>query len=200
LLVFVDESHVTVPQLGGMYRGDFRQATRRIRLPPRLAWTTARCGSRNGTRCAADHQASATPGPWDLDQAGVCRAGDPPDRLIDPLVDVARAQVDDLVGEVRQVAAALSRAGHRAHQAHGGRPHRIFARQGIRVRRSDIDAGAIEIIRDLRLGASTLVGINLLREGLTFECALVAILDADRKAFALGDVAHPDHRPRRPQH
>ena len=68
------------------------------------------------------------------------------------------------------------------------------------MRRSDIDAGAIEIIRDLRLGASTLVGINLLREGLTFECALVAILDADRKAFALGDVAHPDHRPRRPQH
>ena len=142
---------------------------------------------------------SATPGPWELDQSGgvfveqVIR----PTGLIDPPVDIrpARTQVDDLVGEVRQVAAK----GYRAlvtvlTKRMAEDLTEYLHEQGIRVRymHSDIDTiERIEIIRDLRLGAfDALVGINLLREGLDIpECALVAILDADKEGFLRSETS-----------
>ena len=201
-LVFVDESHVTVPQLGGMYRGDFRARRRwpntASACPP--AWTIGRCASRNGMRCGRRRLAvSATPGPWEINESGgvfteqVIR----PTGLIDPPVDIrpARTQVDDLVGEVRQVA----QAGYRAlvtvlTKRMAEDLTEYLHEQGIRVRymHSDIDTmERIEIIRDLRLGAfDALVGINLLREGLDIpECALVAILDADKEGFLRSETS-----------
>src|ERR1700676_2923097 len=195
-LVFADESHVTVPQIGGMFRGDFRRkatlAEYGFRLPSCMDNRPLRFeewdAMRPQTLCV-----SATPGAWDLDQSGgvfveqVIR----PTGLIDPPVDVrpARTQVDDLVGEVRQVAAK----GYRAlvtvlTKRMAEDLTEYLHEQGIRVRymHSDIDTiERIEIIRDLRLGAfDALVGINLLREGLDIpECALVAILDADKEGF-----------------
>jgi excinuclease ABC subunit B len=201
-LVFVDESHVTVPQLGGMYRGDFRRkatlAEYGFRLPSCMDNRPLRFeewdAMRPQTTCV-----SATPGSWDLDQAGgvfveqVIR----PTGLIDPPVDVrpARTQVDDLVGEVRQVA----QKGYRAlvtvlTKRMAEDLTEYLHEQGIRVRymHSDIDTiERIEIIRDLRLGAfDALVGINLLREGLDIpECALVAILDADKEGFLRSETS-----------
>jgi excinuclease ABC subunit B len=201
-LVFVDESHVTIPQLGGMYRGDFRRkatlAEYGFRLPSCMDNRPLRFeewdAMRPQTTCV-----SATPGPWDLEQSGgvfveqVIR----PTGLIDPPVDVrpARTQVDDLVGEVRQVAAR----GYRAlvtvlTKRMAEDLTEYLHEQGIRVRymHSDIDTiERIEIIRDLRLGAfDALVGINLLREGLDIpECALVAILDADKEGFLRSETS-----------
>jgi excinuclease ABC subunit B len=201
-LVFVDESHVTVPQLGGMYRGDFRRkatlAEYGFRLPSCMDNRPLRFeewdAMRPQTTCV-----SATPGSWDLDQANgvfveqVIR----PTGLIDPPVDVrpARTQVDDLVGEVRQVA----QKGYRAlvtvlTKRMAEDLTEYLHEQGIRVRymHSDIDTiERIEIIRDLRLGAfDALVGINLLREGLDIpECALVAILDADKEGFLRSETS-----------
>ena len=137
-LVFVDESHVTVPQLGGMYRGDFRRkatlAEYGFRLPSCMDNRPLRFeewdAMRPQTVCV-----SATPGGWELNESGgvfteqVIR----PTGLIDPPVDIrpARTQVDDLVGEVRQTAQKrLSQPDHRADQAHGRRPDRISARAG----------------------------------------------------------------------
>ena len=201
-LVFVDESHVTVPQLGGMYRGDFRRkatlAEYGFRLPSCMDNRPLRFeewdAMRPQTTCV-----SATPGPWELNESGgvfteqVIR----PTGLIDPPVDVrpARTQVDDLVGEVRQVA----QAGYRAlvtvlTKRMAEDLTEYLHEQGIRVRymHSDIDTiERIEIIRDLRLGAfDALVGINLLREGLDIpECALVAILDADKEGFLRSETS-----------
>jgi excinuclease ABC subunit B len=201
-LVFVDESHVTVPQIGGMYRGDFRRkatlAEYGFRLPSCMDNRPLRFeewdAMRPPTVCV-----SATPGPWDLDQSGgvfveqVIR----PTGLIDPPVDIrpARTQVDDLVGEIRQVAAK----GYRAlvtvlTKRMAEDLTEYLHEQGIRVRymHSDIDTiERIEIIRDLRLGAfDALVGINLLREGLDIpECALVAILDADKEGFLRSETS-----------
>ena len=115
-----------------------------------------------------------------------------PTGLIDPPVEIRpwKRQVDDLIAECREVAQArLSRPGHHADQEDGGRPHRIYARAGhprALHAFSDVETlERIEIIRDLRLGAfDVLIGINLLREGLDIpECALVAILDADKEGF-----------------
>jgi excinuclease ABC subunit B len=201
-LVFVDESHVTVPQLGGMYRGDFRRkatlAEYGFRLPSCMDNRPLRFeewdAMRPQTVCV-----SATPGAWEIDQAGgvfveqVIR----PTGLIDPPVEVrpARTQVDDLVGEVREVA----RRGYRAlvtvlTKRMAEDLTEYLHEQGIRVRymHSDIDTiERIEIIRDLRLGAfDVLVGINLLREGLDIpECALVAILDADKEGFLRSETS-----------
>jgi excinuclease ABC subunit B len=201
-LVFVDESHVSVSQIGGMYRGDFRRkatlAEYGFRLPSCMDNRPLRFeewdAMRPPTVCV-----SATPGPWDLDQSGgvfveqVIR----PTGLIDPPVDIrpARTQVDDLVGEVRQVAAK----GYRAlitvlTKRMAEDLTEYLHEQGIRVRymHSDIDTiERIEIIRDLRLGAfDALVGINLLREGLDIpECALVAILDADKEGFLRSETS-----------
>jgi excinuclease ABC subunit B len=201
-LVFVDESHVTVPQLGGMYRGDFRRkatlAEYGFRLPSCMDNRPLRFeewdAMRPQTSCV-----SATPGPWELNESGGVFAEQVirPTGLIDPPVDVrpARTQVDDLVGEVRQVA----QAGYRSlitvlTKRMAEDLTEYLHEQGIRVRymHSDIDTiERIEIIRDLRLGAfDALVGINLLREGLDIpECALVAILDADKEGFLRSETS-----------
>ena len=201
-LVFVDESHVTIPQLGGMFRGDFRRkatlAEYGFRLPSCMDNRPLRFeewdAMRPQTACV-----SATPGGWEIEQAAGVFAEQVirPTGLIDPPVDVrpARTQVDDLVGEVRQVA----QAGYRSlvtvlTKRMAEDLTEYLHEQGIRVRymHSDIDTlERIEIIRDLRLGAfDALVGINLLREGLDIpECALVAILDADKEGFLRSETS-----------
>jgi excinuclease ABC subunit B len=201
-LVFVDESHVTVPQLGGMFRGDFRRkatlAEYGFRLPSCMDNRPLRFEEWDAMR-PQTAAVSATPGGWEIDQAGgvfveqVIR----PTGLIDPPVEVrpARTQVDDLVGEVRAVAAR----GYRAlvtvlTKRMAEDLTEYLHEQGLRVRymHSDIDTiERIEIIRDLRLGAfDVLVGINLLREGLDIpECALVAILDADKEGFLRSETS-----------
>ncbi len=201
-LVFCDESHVTVPQLGGMFRGDFRRkatlAEYGFRLPSCMDNRPLRFEEWDAMR-PQTVAVSATPGGWELNESGgvfveqVIR----PTGLIDPPVEVrpARTQVDDLVGEVRQVA----QAGYRSlvtvlTKRMAEDLTEYLHEQGIRVRymHSDIDTlERIEIIRDLRLGAfDALVGINLLREGLDIpECALVAILDADKEGFLRSETS-----------
>jgi excinuclease ABC subunit B len=201
-LVFVDESHVTIPQLGGMYRGDFRRkatlAEYGFRLPSCMDNRPLRFEEWDAMR-PQSVAVSATPGQWELTESGgvfveqVIR----PTGLIDPPVEVrpARTQVDDLVGEIRQVALK----GYRSlvtvlTKRMAEDLTEYLHEQGIRVRymHSDIDTlERIEIIRDLRLGAfDVLVGINLLREGLDIpECALVAILDADKEGFLRSETS-----------
>lgn len=201
-LVFVDESHVTVPQLGGMYRGDFRRkatlAEYGFRLPSCMDNRPLRFEEWDAMR-PQTVAVSATPGAWEINAAGGVFAEQVirPTGLIDPPVDVrpARTQVDDLVGEVREVA----RKGYRAlatvlTKRMAEDLTEYLHEQGLRVRymHSDIDTlERIEIIRDLRLGAfDVLVGINLLREGLDIpECALVAILDADKEGFLRSETS-----------
>ena len=217
-IIFCDESHVSIPQIGAMFRGDFNRkrtlAEYGFRLPSCMdnrplkfeEWEKMR----PQTICV-----SATPGPWELNQTGgvfveqVIR----PTGLIDPAVEVrpvtsdqesGRAsapggsrtnQVDDVIAECLGVA------------KQGGRVlvttltkrmaedlTEYMHEQGVRVRymHSDIDTiERIEIIRDLRLGAfDVLVGINLLREGLDIpECRLVAILDADKEGFLRSETS-----------
>ncbi|MBI1202090.1 MAG: excinuclease ABC subunit UvrB [Rhodopseudomonas sp.] len=201
-LVFADESHVTVPQLGGMFRGDFRRkatlAEYGFRLPSCMDNRPLRFEEWDAMR-PQTVGVSATPGSWELEESGgvfveqVIR----PTGLIDPPVEIrsARTQVDDLVGEVREVA----RKGYRSlvtvlTKRMAEDLTEYMHEQGIRVRymHSDIDTlERIEIIRDLRLGAfDALIGINLLREGLDIpECALVAILDADKEGFLRSETS-----------
>src|SRR6266568_370653 len=201
-LVFVDESHVTIPQLGGMYRGDFRRkatlAEYGFRLPSCMDNRPLRFEEWDAMR-PQSAAVSATPGPWELEESGgvfveqVIR----PTGLTDPpvLVRAARTQVDDLVGEVRQVAAAGFRTlvtvlSNRM----AADITEYLHEQGIRVRymHSDIETlERIELSRDLRLGAFDVpLGITLFREGLDItECALVAILDADKEGFLRSDTS-----------
>jgi len=201
-LVFVDESHVTVPQIGGMFRGDYRRkatlAEFGFRLPSCMDNRPLRFEEWDAMRPQTIY-VSATPGAWELEQTRgafveqVIR----PTGLTDPEVIVrpAKSQVDDLVDEVRQVA----RAGHRTlvttlTKRMAEDLTEYMHEQGIRVRymHSDIETlERIEIIRDLRLGAfDVLIGINLLREGLDIpECALVAILDADKEGFLRSETS-----------
>jgi len=201
-LVFADESHVTVPQLGGMFRGDFRRkatlAEYGFRLPSCMDNRPLRFEEWDAMR-PQTLAVSATPGPWEMEEARgvfveqVIR----PTGLIDPPVEVrpARTQVDDLVGEVRQVAQKGFRSLVTVLTKRMAEDLTEYLHeQGIRVRymHSDIDTlERIEIIRDLRLGAfDALVGINLLREGLDIpECALVAILDADKEGFLRSETS-----------
>jgi excinuclease ABC subunit B len=195
-LLFVDESHVTVPQLGGMYRGDFNRksvlAEYGFRLPSCVdnrplkfeEWETYR---------PQTMFVSATPGPWEMERTGgafieqVIR----PTGLIDPVTEVrpVERQVDDLLAECRTVAAAGARVLVTTLTKRMSEDlTEYLTEHGVKVRylHSDIDTlERIEIIRDLRLGVvDVLVGINLLREGLDIpECALVAILDADKEGF-----------------
>jgi len=201
-LVFADESHVTIPQIGGMFRGDFRRkatlAEYGFRLPSCMDNRPLRFEEWDLMR-PQTVAVSATPSGWELNESGgvfveqVIR----PTGLIDPPVDIrpARTQVDDLVGEVRRVA----QQGYRSlvtvlTKRMAEDLTEYLHEQGIRVRymHSDIDTiERIEIIRDLRLGAfDALVGINLLREGLDIpECALVAILDADKEGFLRSETS-----------
>ncbi|HZR77274.1 excinuclease ABC subunit UvrB [Bradyrhizobium sp.] len=201
-LVFADESHVSIPQIGGMFRGDFRRkatlAEYGFRLPSCMDNRPLRFEEWDMMR-PQSVAVSATPGGWELNESGgvfveqVIR----PTGLIDPPVDIrpARTQVDDLVGEVR----ATAQKGYRSlitvlTKRMAEDLTEYLHEQGIRVRymHSDIDTiERIEIIRDLRLGAfDALVGINLLREGLDIpECALVAILDADKEGFLRSETS-----------
>ena len=195
-ILMVDESHVTVPQIGGMYRGDFNRkstlAEYGFRLPSCVdnrplkfeEWEAMRPGT---------VFVSATPGPWELERTSgvfveqVVR----PTGLIDPecIVRPVDTQVDDLLAEVRVVAAKGLRTLVTTLTKRMAEDLTEYLHEyGVRVRymHSDIETlERIEIIRDLRLGAfDVLVGINLLREGLDIpECGLVAILDADKEGF-----------------
>jgi len=201
-LVFTDESHVTVPQIGGMFRGDYRRkatlAEYGFRLPSCMDNRPLRFEEWDALRPQSVY-VCATPGGWEMEQAGgafveqVIR----PTGLVDPVVEVrsARSQVDDLLDEVRQVA----KKGYRTlvttlTKRMSEDLTEYLHDNGIRVRymHSDIETlERIEIIRDLRLGAfDVLIGINLLREGLDIpECALVAILDADKEGFLRSETS-----------
>jgi excinuclease ABC subunit B len=201
-LVFTDESHVTIPQIGGMYRGDYRRkatlAEYGFRLPSCMDNRPLRFEEWDAMRPQTVH-VSATPGHWEMEQTEgafieqVIR----PTGLIDPPVEIrpARSQVDDLLSEVKEVA----RRGYRTlittlTKRMAEDLTEYLHENGVRVRymHSDIDTiERIEIIRDLRLGAfDALVGINLLREGLDIpECAFVAILDADKEGFLRSETS-----------
>ncbi|MND24298.1 UvrABC system protein B [compost metagenome] len=201
-LVFLDESHVTVPQIGGMYRGDFRRkatlAEYGFRLPSCMDNRPLRFEEWDAMR-PQTIAVSATPGKWEMEEAGGVFAEQVirPTGLIDPPVEVrpAKNQVDDVLGEIRETA----RKGYRTlctvlTKRMAEDLTEYLHEQGVRVRymHSDIDTlERIEIIRDLRLGAfDVLVGINLLREGLDIpECGFVAILDADKEGFLRSETS-----------
>ncbi|NKK66800.1 excinuclease ABC subunit UvrB [Rhizobium leguminosarum bv. viciae] len=201
-LVFIDESHVTVPQIGGMYRGDFRRkatlAEYGFRLPSCMDNRPLRFEEWDAMR-PDTIAVSATPGGWEMEQSGGVFAEQVirPTGLIDPPVEVrsARTQVDDVLGEIRETSAK----GYRTlctvlTKRMAEDLTEYLHEQGIRVRymHSDIDTlERIEILRDLRLGAfDVLVGINLLREGLDIpECGFVAILDADKEGFLRSETS-----------
>ncbi len=201
-LVFIDESHVTVPQIGGMYRGDFRRkatlAEYGFRLPSCMDNRPLRFEEWDAMR-PQTVAVSATPAAWEMEQAGGVFAEQVirPTGLVDPPVEIrpAKAQVDDLLGEVRAVAARGYRSLVTVLTKRMAEDLTEYLHEhGVRVRymHSDIDTlERIEIIRDLRLGAfDVLVGINLLREGLDIpECALVAILDADKEGFLRSETS-----------
>jgi len=195
-ILVVDESHVTVPQIGGMYRGDFNRkstlAEFGFRLPSCIDNRPLKFEEWDAMRPQSIF-VSATPGPWEMERTGgvfveqVVR----PTGLIDPecIIRPVETQVDDLLGECRDVAAKGMRVLVTTLTKRMAEDLTEYLHEhGIRVRymHSDIDTlERIEIIRDLRLGAfDVLIGINLLREGLDIpECSLVAILDADKEGF-----------------
>ena len=201
-LIFIDESHVTIPQIGAMYRGDFRRkatlAEYGFRLPSCMDNRPLRFEEWDAMR-PQTVAVSATPGGWELEQSGGVFAEQVirPTGLIDPPVEVrpARSQVDDVLGEIRETA----QKGYRTlvtvlTKRMAEDLTEYLHEQGVRVRymHSDIDTlERIEIIRDLRLGAfDVLVGINLLREGLDIpECGFVAILDADKEGFLRSETS-----------
>ncbi len=201
-LVFIDESHVTAPQIGAMFKGDFRRkatlAEFGFRLPSCIDNRPLRFEEWDAMRPQTVF-VSATPGKWEMERTGgvfteqVIR----PTGLIDPPVfirPVAR-QVDDLVAECKAVAAKGQRVLVTTLTKRMAEDLTEYMHeQGVRVRymHSDIDTlERIEIMRDLRLGAfDVLIGINLLREGLDIpECALVAILDADKEGFLRSETS-----------
>jgi len=201
-IVFADESHVSVPQIGGMYKGDYRRkftlAEHGFRLPSCMDNRPLKFEEWDAMRPQSIY-VSATPSKWELEQTGgifteqVIR----PTGLIDPMVEIrpVEMQVDDLLDEVRRVTAD----GYRTlvttlTKRMAEDLTEYMHEQGIKVRymHSDIDTlERIEILRDLRLGAfDVLVGINLLREGLDIpECGLVAILDADKEGFLRSETS-----------
>ena len=201
-LVFVDESHVTIGQLGAMYRGDLRRkatlAEYGFRLPSCMDNRPLRFEEWNAMRPQTVY-VSATPGSWEMEQTGGVFAEQVirPTGLIDPPVEIrtAKTQVDDVIDEIRQTI----KAGYRTlvtvlTKKMAEDLTEYMHEQGIKVRymHSDVDTiERIEIIRDLRLGAfDVLVGINLLREGLDIpECGLVAILDADKEGFLRSETS-----------
>ena len=195
-LLIVDESHVTVPQIGGMFRGDFARKSvlseYGFRLPSCIDNRPLKFEEWEDMRPQTVF-VSATPGPWELNRTGgvfveqVVR----PTGLIDPvcIIRPTETQVDDVIAECKDCAAKGQRVlittlTKRMAEALTEYMHEA----GIKVRyiHSDVETlERIEIIRDLRLGVfDVLIGINLLREGLDIpECALVAILDADKEGF-----------------
>ena len=201
-IVFADESHVTVPQLRAMYRGDFRRkqtlADHGFRLPSCRDNRPLKFEEWDEMRPQSVF-VSATPGDWELDSTSgvIVEQIIRPTGLVDPEVVLrpAETQVDDLLDEVRNVAARGQRVLVTTLTKRMAEELTDYLHeQGIRVRymHSDIDTiERIEILRDLRLGAfDVLVGINLLREGLDIpECGLVAILDADKEGFLRSETS-----------
>ncbi|MFN3938814.1 MAG: excinuclease ABC subunit UvrB, partial [Gemmobacter sp.] len=201
-IVFADESHVSVPQIGGMYRGDYRRkftlAEHGFRLPSCMDNRPLKFEEWDAMRPQSVF-VSATPAAWELEQAGGVFAEQVirPTGLLDPEVEIrpVSMQVDDLLDEVRKVAARGLRVLVTVLTKRMAEDLTEYLHeQGIRVRymHSDIDTiERIEILRDLRLGAfDVLVGINLLREGLDIpECGLVAILDADKEGFLRSETS-----------
>ena len=201
-LVFADESHVTVPQIGGMYRGDFRRkatlAEHGFRLPSCTDNRPLKFEEWDAMRPQSVF-VSATPGKWELEQSGGVFAEQVirPTGLLDPEVEIrpVEAQVDDVLDEIRKVAARGLRVLVTTLTKRMAEDLTEYLHeQGVRVRymHSDIDTiERIEILRDLRLGAfDVLIGINLLREGLDIpECGLVAILDADKEGFLRSETS-----------
>ena len=201
-IVFADESHVSVPQIGGMYRGDYRRkftlAEHGFRLPSCMDNRPLKFEEWDAMRPQSVF-VSATPAAWEIEQSGgvfteqVIR----PTGLLDPEVEIrpVSMQVDDLLDEVRRVADAGYRTLATVLTKRMAEDLTEYMHeQGVRVRymHSDIDTiERIEILRDLRLGAfDVLVGINLLREGLDIpECGLVAILDADKEGFLRSETS-----------
>ncbi len=201
-IVFADESHVSVPQIGGMYKGDYRRkftlSEHGFRLPSCMDNRPLKFEEWDAMRPQTVF-VSATPSKWELEQSGgvfveqVIR----PTGLLDPEVEIrpVEMQVDNLLDEVRKVAAKGFRTLVTTLTKRMAEDLTEYMHeQGIRVRymHSDIDTlERIEILRDLRLGAfDVLVGINLLREGLDIpECGLVAILDADKEGFLRSETS-----------
>ena len=201
-IVFADESHVSVPQIGGMYKGDYRRkftlAEHGFRLPSCMDNRPLKFEEWDAMRPQTVF-VSATPAAWEMDQAGgvfteqVIR----PTGLVDPMIEIrpVEMQVDDLLDEIRKVALQGLRVLVTTLTKRMAEDlTEYFHEQGIRIRymHSDIDTiERIEILRDLRLGAfDVLVGINLLREGLDIpECGLVAILDADKEGFLRSETS-----------
>ncbi|MGD9743184.1 MAG: excinuclease ABC subunit UvrB [Dongiaceae bacterium] len=195
-LLIVDESHVTVPQLGGMFRGDFhRKSTLSefgFRLPSCRDNRPLKFEEWDEMRPQSVY-VSATPGPWEMERTSGVFAEQVirPTGLIDPVCHIrpTETQVDDVIAECRAAAAKGERVLITTLTKRMAEDLTEYMHEaGIRVRyiHSDVETlERIEIIRDLRLGAfDVLIGINLLREGLDIpECALVAILDADKEGY-----------------
>ena len=201
-LLFVDESHQTVPQIGAMARGDHRRkitlAEYGFRLPSCIDNRPLRFNEWDAMRPQTTF-VSATPGPWEMNATGgvfseqVIR----PTGLIDPPVEIkpVEDQVDDLVHEAKKTAAL----GYRTlvttltkRMAEDLTEYLHEAGLKVRYMHSDVETlERIELIRELRLGVyDVLVGINLLREGLDIpECGLVAILDADKEGFLRSETS-----------
>jgi excinuclease ABC subunit B len=201
-LLFVDESHQTVPQIGAMARGDHRRkltlAEYGFRLPSCIDNRPLRFNEWDAMRPQSVF-VSATPGPWEMNETGgvfseqVIR----PTGLIDPPVEIkpVEDQVDDLVNEAKKTAAKGYRTLVTTLTKRMAEDLTEYLHEaGLRVRymHSDVETlERIELIRELRLGVyDVLVGINLLREGLDIpECGLVAILDADKEGFLRSETS-----------
>jgi excinuclease ABC subunit B len=195
-LLVVDESHVTVPQIGGMFKGDFSRKSilsdYGFRLPSCIDNRPLKFEEWEAFRPQTVF-VSATPGPWEMERTQGVFAEQVirPTGLVDPVTEIrpVEHQVDDLLGECRKVVALGGRVLVTTLTKRMAEDlTEYLTEQGLKVRylHSDVDTlERIEIIRDLRLGAyDVLVGINLLREGLDIpECMLVAILDADKEGF-----------------
>ena len=195
-LVFTDESHITVSQIGAMYKGDFRRKSTLseygFRLPSCLDNRPLKFEEWEAFRPQTIH-VSATPGDWELNKTnGVfIEQTIRPTGLVDPeiVIKPTKTQVDDLIYETKE----QSKKGNRVlittltkKMAEALSEYMFEAGLKVRYIHSDVDTlERIEIIRDLRLGVfDALIGINLLREGLDIpECALVAILDADKEGY-----------------
>jgi excinuclease ABC subunit B len=198
-LVFIDESHASIPQIGAMYRGDRSRKETLVeygfRLPSALDNRPLKFEEWEQLLPQAIF-VSATPGPYEEAHAGqVVEQVVRPTGLVDPQVEVrpATTQVDDLLGEIHLTVEAGQRVLVTTLTKRMAEDlTEYLAENGVRVRylHSDIDTvERVEIIRDLRLGNfDVLVGINLLREGLDMpEVSLVAILDADKEGFLRSD-------------
>ena len=201
-VVFIDESHVTIPQLGAMYKGDLSRKENLseygFRLPSCKDNRPLNFDEWNAMRSQTIY-VSATPGKWELRQTGgkfveqIIR----PTGLIDPTTEIrpVKNQVEDIVDEINNATTSNQRVLITVLTKKMAEDLTEFMHEkGIRVRylHSDIDTiERIEIIRDLRKGIfDVLIGINLLREGLDIpECSLVAILDADKEGFLRSETS-----------